>query len=93
MRPSLDGISRVTWRPLRKGMNDLNFDILQDGYASLGDFYNKINLPTTSYSEEVGWTNDNLLDLEFSTVLSEDGKPCISIGFRVTPVRNYYKMS
>ena len=77
---------------LKKGQNDLNYSILQDGYASLGDFYNKIDLPTTSYSEEVGWTSDKLLELEFSTCLSDDGKPCISVNFRVTPVRDYYKL-
>lgn len=76
---------------LKKGQNDLNYTILNDGYASLSDFYNKIDLPTTSFSEEVGWTSDKLLELNFSTVLSEDGRPCISIDFMTAPIRDYYK--
>ncbi len=76
---------------LKKAQNDTNYLVLNDSYASLSDFYNKIDLPTTSYSDEVGWNTDKLLELNFSTCLSEDGKPCISIDFVVAPVRNYYK--
>lgn len=78
---------------LKKAQNDLNYTILNDGYASLSDFYSKIDLPGTSFSEEVGWTSDKLLELNFSTVLSEDGRPCISIDFMTAPVRDYYKLN
>ena len=77
---------------LKKAQNDLNYVMLNDGYASLSDFYNKIDLPTTSYSDEIGWTSDKLLELNFSTVLSDDGRPCISIDFMAAPVRDYYKL-
>lgn len=77
---------------LKKAQNDLNYRMLGDNYASLGDFYNLIGLPTTPYSEEVGWTSEKLLEVSFSTVLSEDQKPCISIEFAVEPVRGYYKL-
>lgn len=78
---------------LKKAQNDLNYTMLNEGYASLSDFYNKIDIPTTSFSEEVGWTSDKLLELEFSTTLSDDGRPCISIDFMVAPARDYYKFS
>lgn len=77
---------------LKKAQNDLNYRLLHDNYASLTDFYNLIGLSKTGISDDVGWDNGKLLELEFSTVLSEDQKPCISIGFRVEPVRNYYKI-
>jgi hypothetical protein len=77
---------------LKKAQNDLNYKVLNDFYASLSDFYDLIGLPTTSFSDEVGWNSDRLLELQFSTVLSDDGRPCISIDFRTVPIRDYYKV-
>lgn len=77
---------------IRKSQNALNHQILNEMYASLSDFYHLIGLPSTSFSDEVGWTSDKLLELEISTVLSEDERPCLSIGFNVAPIRNYYKI-
>lgn len=76
---------------LKKAQNDLNYRILNDGYASLSDFYDLVGLPHTALSEEVGWTSDKLFEIHFSTIMSDDGKPCISINYQVEPVRDYYK--
>lgn len=77
---------------LRQAQNDLNYSILNNGYASLSDFYSLIGLSTTASSEEVGWTLDKLLELRFSSVLSEQNQPCLAVDFAVAPVRNYHKM-
>lgn len=81
-----------TMETLKKAQNDTNYQVLNDVYASLGDFYSRVGLARTSISEEVGWNSNKLLELEFSTTMSEDGRPCISIGFHVDPVRNYHKV-
>lgn len=77
---------------LRKAQNDINKIIIQDMYASLYDFYTLIQLPPTPYSNEVGWNVDGLLELEFSTVLAEDGRPCISLDYRIFPIREYHRL-
>jgi hypothetical protein len=77
---------------LKKAQNDLNYTILNDLYASLGDFYDLIGLSTTPYSDEVGWTSEKKLDIRFSTSLSEDQRPCISLDFSVQPVRDYHRI-
>lgn len=79
---------KSTMETLRKAENDVNAQLLHDGYASLSDFYERIGLETTSMTEEVGWTTDKLLSLSFTTSLSND-KPCIVITFRVAPIRHY----
>lgn len=76
---------------LKKAQNDINYEIINNSYACLSDFYNLIGLSSTAYSNEIGWNLDNLIDLKFSTILSEDGRPCISLEFRVAPVRDYHK--
>jgi Family of unknown function (DUF6353) len=77
---------------LKKAQNDTNYQVNNNMYASLSDFYNHLGLPTTSYSDEVGWNSDKLLECEYSTCMSEDGRPCISINFAVVPVRDYYRV-
>lgn len=76
---------------IRKAENDLNKLLLDDGYASQNEFYHLIGLPPTKLGEELGWTSENLLSLEFSSVLSEDNRPCLSINYRVEPKVGYYK--
>lgn len=78
---------------LRKAQNDINAKILNDTYASLTEFYDRIGLESTTYSEEVGWNVDNLMELHFSTIMSEDNRPCICIDYTVMPVRKYYKLT
>jgi hypothetical protein len=74
---------------LRKAQNDLNHQILNDSYASLTDFYDRIGLKRTGISDDVGWNTDRMVELNFSTVLSDDGRPCLSVSFNVTPTRNF----
>jgi hypothetical protein len=77
---------------LKKSQNDLNYRVLNDYYASLTDWYGLIGLPRTAFSDEVGWNSDKMLELSFSTTLTEDGRPCLSVDFAVTPIRDYYRV-
>jgi hypothetical protein len=77
---------------LKKAQNDTNFQILHDSYASLTDFYDRIGLPRTDVSEEIGWNQDKMLELEFSTILAEDGRPCVAYRFQVHPIRGYNRL-
>ncbi len=77
---------------IRQAQNDVNEEVLQNMYCSLSDFYTKIGLPTTTMSEEVGWNIDTKMDIRFSTVMSNDGRPCISIDFSKIPVRDYHRV-
>lgn len=80
-----------TMEELKKAQNNVNHVVLNEGYASLNDFYSWISLNHTPVGEEVGWNSDRLMELTFSTVMSEDDKPCIAISFRVDPIRNFYR--
>lgn len=75
---------------LRKAENDVNRQILQDMYASLSDFFSFVGLSQTPYSDEVGWNQDHKLELQFSTVLSEDNVPCVCINYDSYPIRNFW---
>jgi hypothetical protein len=66
---------------LRRAQNIVNAKLLRDDEATLDDFYHLVGLAQTTMSSNVGWASPRLLELRFSTVLSEDGRPCISFDF------------
>ena len=69
---------------LRKAENEINSRIVKHDRASLNDLYYILGLGATSYSDNVGWDSARLLELEFSTVLSQDGKPCLAFDYNYT---------
>jgi Family of unknown function (DUF6353) len=69
---------------LKKAQNELNARLLKHDYATLDDFYYIINLGTTQYSGEIGWKSDKLMEMEFSSVLTEDGRPCLTFSYNYT---------
>ena len=77
---------------VKKAQNDVNYQILHNMYATLSEFYDKIGLAPTPYSEEVGWNTDNLMEIGFSTVMTDDMRPCISLSYQVSPTRGYARL-
>lgn len=78
---------------LKAAQNFVNHMVNSDFYASLTDFYDRIGLPATGFSNEVGWNADRLMELQFSTTISDDNRPCIVVDFTVQPIRGYYRMN
>lgn len=74
---------------IKRAQNDTNYQIIRDNFASLGDFYDRLGLGMTKYSEEVGWNTDHPLEIMFSTTLSDDKRPCLSMDYQTTPTRGY----
>jgi len=70
---------------LKKGENDVNFRILQDGYAYLADFYAMLGvyLPKeVEYGTGMGWTKEKgAMELIITTVLADETRPCLAINY------------
>lgn len=75
---------------IRKAENEINKQILTYDYATLTDFYDKLGLRATPFSNEVGWNTERMLEVRFSTVISDDNQPCISIDYDELPIREYF---
>jgi hypothetical protein len=84
-REFLSDIERV-----RSAVNDINFQIINEGYASLSDFWALIGLDSTAESDDIGWNTDKKLEVDFDSVLTKDGKPCMTIGFKTLPRPRFY---
>lgn len=77
---------------IRQAQNDVNEEILNSMSASLNEFHDRIGLEPSQAGEEVGWTTDRMLRVQFSSMLTEDSTPCLVVGYEVTPVRGFHKL-
>ena len=74
---------------IRKAMNDLNQEALQNFYVPLNMFYSSIGLEETRVGDEVGFNSENLMDIKFTSHLNERSEPCLAIDFHTQPSREY----
>lgn len=75
---------------IKSAENKINHDMLNHMGASLAEFHDLIGLPSTPYTDSVGWNGVDLIKIVFSTVMSPDQRPCITIDFDRLPVLEYY---
>jgi hypothetical protein len=72
---------------IRKAENEVNYKVLNEGYCSQSEFFDMLGLETTSISSEMGWNYDHKLDIDISTVMSKDKRPCLAIDYTFAPGR------
>lgn len=78
---------------IRKAENVINKRMMEENYISLNDFYNEIGLPYTNMGDKIGWNiNKGLLDIFFSTQLSENDVPCLVIDYSKPPTYGYDRL-
>lgn len=75
---------RSNMETLRKAENEINQRINRDRYVSLDEFYDLLELQHTSHSGNIGWDSDKLMELKFTTVLSDNGEPCLAFDYSYT---------
>lgn len=76
---------RSSMEKLRRAENDVNVEVQMHNAASLGDFYEKVGLKQTDISEAFIWTVGNVCELDFSTQLTDDSRPCLVVQFVNAP--------
>lgn len=89
--PHTDRYFYSTMNKVDKAVNDLNFRILNQEYASQNEFYEAIGLKAVSQGDEFGWTADHPLELDKTTVLTDDDRAAVVISFVRNPIANYWK--
>lgn len=74
---------------IRRTINDFNYRMTtgMESYISLSEFYDAINLPHTSTSDDIGWNlyRDGLIDTAFSAAVADDGRPCLVLDYSISP--------
>lgn len=81
-----------TMENIRQAQNELNFQIINENYASLNDFYDQLGMPTIEIGDEFGWSADNKVDIRFSSTIAENQRPCMVIDYTTQPHQHYSKV-
>lgn len=79
---------------LKSALNELNMELVQDGYVSLNQYYDLIGLPDGMLGDDLGWSiNDHhstvQLDLSAQLTKDEAQTPCMVVAFKYGPIYNY----
>ena len=78
---------------IKKAINELNRRMLNEMYVSLNDFYDELNLRHSGNGYDLGWKlDDGLVEVDFSSQLSDDGRPCLVLEYMVAPRYDYSKL-
>lgn len=75
-----------------KAVNEANQEILQNMYCSQNDFNNLLGLEPTTYGFEVGWNIDKMIEVQFTSMLTDDKEPVLVIGYNHMPFVHYDKI-
>lgn len=73
---------------IRQTINEINKDFMSDMsmWVSLNDIYYALNLPSVKIGDALGWDLEKgLVDINFSSQLTEKGEPCLVLNFPVEP--------
>jgi hypothetical protein len=74
---------------LDRAVNEINFQIINNGSATLSDFYNELGATHGNFAREIGWSSPNKLELDIGTTRDPDGMPLLTLDFRTEPVREH----
>lgn len=75
---------------IQKAENELNRNIISEGYQSLNDFYDLLNLDHSEIGDIVGWKiDDRTISIYRSAQLDDEGTPCIVISFNTEPTHGF----
>jgi hypothetical protein len=80
---------RSDMETLKSAQNKVNARLLNEGYMSIAEFYYEIGVYPAEHTRMLGWESDKLMELEFTSSLTDDNQPCLVFIFNyVKPLFN-----
>jgi hypothetical protein len=76
---------------VKKAINDTNYQIINQMYASVSDYYDAVGFKRTPTSDDMGWDTDNLINIHFTTSITDDQRPCFVMTHVNPPIPKYWR--
>lgn len=71
---------------INKTVNEMNYKLLNDNILSLNEFYYELGMKGTDIGYEQGWDiSKGMIEVSFSSILSDGDEPCIVMHFDNPP--------
>lgn len=82
---------RSTRETIMQAQNEINERLITGGemYVSLNEFYAILDLEQSVSGEVLGFSPENLVDINFNSAIAKGGVPCLTIIFRALPTEGY----
>jgi hypothetical protein len=71
-------------------VNVVNQHLVGSTWVSLNEFYSELGLDHVRLGEDLGWVPDNLVHVDFETMLATDGRPCVVLNYLTEPKYDPY---
>jgi hypothetical protein len=81
-----------TMEKIERAVNAVNAEINLHGYCPAAMFYDELELPPTTWTDDVGWNRECMAELAITTTMAPDNKPCLAIDFVYLPKLDYQRM-
>ena len=63
---------------------------MSSDWKSLNEFYGEIGLDEIKPGDAMGFGTDNLLELDFSGQLDDNGRPIVAMDYKIMPKPKYW---
>lgn len=71
---------------IKRTINELNATLMQENFLPLNDLYYNFGLSDIDLGKDLGFDIDKgLIEINFSTQLTEEGEPCLVLNFDIFP--------
>ena len=78
---------------VKKAINDLNFQILNEDYASVNDLYYLLGIPPMKSGDSLGWSSAyGGCEMNYSSIITDDDRPCVVLNYGIAPRYDYTKL-
>ena len=75
---------------IKRTINERNSALFSSMWCSVNELYLELGLDPIRLGDDTGWeVNSGLIDPDFSSQLTEDGKPCLVLDFSTRPKYDY----
>lgn len=79
---------------IRRAVNNVNERLISQDYVALNELYSELGLEHVSIGWNIGWniSSDGLIEIDYSSAIAKDGRPCLVLNYEVEPKYDFDKM-
>jgi Family of unknown function (DUF6353) len=71
---------------IRHAENEFNHKLLREGWLSINDFYDILELDPIELGNEMGWIAQYaILEIKYSVTMAKNNEPCLVMDYRIQP--------
>lgn len=74
---------------LERAAIDINYQIVNEGSATLSDFWKLLGVTHAAVYDAIGWNNSRKLEISIGSTIMEDKTLALTLDFLTVPVREY----